>query len=92
MGGEMELALKFTQEDLIDGNDLRIYLEPSPSMGLEITHWVEMTVGNFGSYNEMNVNVTLFMDGVEVLPDTIPSLITGEIRSYTYYWTPHSFG
>ncbi len=91
MGGEMELALKLTKEDLIDGHDLRIYIEPSNSMDLEMTHWVEMTVGNFGSYSEMNVNVTLYMEEVEVLTYTNLFLEIGEIMSFTYEWTPNNY-
>ena len=82
MGGDMEFTLKFTKEDVIDGHDLLIYIEPSNSMELEMTHWVEISVGNFGSYNEMNVNMSLYMDGVNVLSNTNIFLAIGEVSTY----------
>ncbi|MHA1675392.1 MAG: CARDB domain-containing protein [Promethearchaeota archaeon] len=92
LGAISEFALKFSQDGMVFGNDVRMFLEPSPHMGIEMTQWVTMTVGNFGSFNETNVNVSLYKDGVDVSNDTIPLLLIGDNMSYTYEWTPHAYG
>ncbi|MHA1611586.1 MAG: CARDB domain-containing protein, partial [Promethearchaeota archaeon] len=92
LGGVMEFALQFSRDLMIEGHDLRMYMDASPGMGLNMTHLVDFNVRNFGSYNETDVAVELYMNEILIFTDLIPFLETGEYINYAYEWIPYAFG
>ncbi|MFX1348235.1 MAG: CARDB domain-containing protein [Promethearchaeota archaeon] len=94
LGGLGTYSCKFVESNIVF---TYIDHELSVSMGVPTfcevgtTYQIKGTVTNFGSNNESNIDLFLYLDGSIINSTLIPNLPSGENRSITYSWTPLNY-
>ncbi len=83
-------AINWTIIGSSGSNDIFVTLEVPSPIYIDETFSIDATIGNYGAYNETDVELILELDGVPVsgTPLIIPTLNIGETYTFTYSWTP----
>ncbi len=85
-------AIQFTTELGVLDHDLSVSLEVPSSPDIGNMYSVNATVFNDGDYDELNVELFLYLDTVLVDSTTIPTLPIGASETINYMWTPPDYG
>ena len=88
--GVTTFTLRFMYE--IIGSEVRASFETPSSAQIDESSIINATVYNIGSNDEIDVELSIFLEGVAVSSTTIPLLISGENSSISYEWTPTTDG
>jgi hypothetical protein len=69
-------------------HDLKVILETPINPEVNNTYTVNATVINRGIFNEINLNLYLYLDGITVDSKGISTLLAGDNETIEYIWTP----
>jgi len=88
--GVTTFTLRFNYD--IIGSEVNVGLETPRYMSPHESTIINATVYNIGSNDEIDVELSIFLEGVTVSSTTIPLLISGDNSSISYEWTPTTDG
>ncbi len=82
---------KISYSYLLIDHDLSVSLEVPTITEIYSTYTINATVSNAGINNESNVDMFLYLDGVQIDSITVLNLTVGASQTINYVWTPYIF-
>ncbi|KKK56197.1 hypothetical protein LCGC14_3066950, partial [marine sediment metagenome] len=82
---------KISYSYLLIDHDLSVSLEVPTITEIYSTYTINATVSNAGINNESNVDMFLYLDGVQIDSITVLNLTVGASQTINYTWTPDIF-
>jgi C1A family cysteine protease len=73
-------------------HDLRVSLEVPEDPEIFSTYTINVTVTNIGTSDESDVELFLYLNGVEVYSSYFPSFPILSSQGFSYMWTPTAYG